>query len=89
MPYGMSSEFVVVVVLYLNGPEKDCLLCQWGGFVLYRGARGTLIQYLICKKIKAPKVEIDRNCDVLPIEYDLLIVMFFNINIMITFFFFF
>jgi hypothetical protein len=24
---------------------------------------------------------IDRNCDVLPIEYDLLIVMFVNINI--------
>jgi hypothetical protein len=27
---------------------------------------------------------IDRNCDVLPIEYDLLIVMFVNINITIT-----
>jgi hypothetical protein len=28
--------------------------------------------------------KIDRNCDVLPIEYDLLIVMFVNINITIT-----
>jgi hypothetical protein len=27
---------------------------------------------------------IDRNCDVLPIEYDQLIVMFVNINITIT-----
>ena len=43
--------------LYLNGPEVDCLLCQWGGFALYWGPRGALIQYLICKKIKAPKVE--------------------------------
>ena len=30
------------------------------------------------------KFSIDRNCDVLPIEYDLLIVMFVNINITIT-----
>jgi hypothetical protein len=44
-------------VLDLNGPEVDCLLCQWGGFVPYWGPRGTLIQYLICKKIKSPKVE--------------------------------
>ena len=29
-------------------------------------------------------IRIDRNCDVLPIEYDLLIVMFVNINITIT-----
>ena len=29
-------------------------------------------------------VNIDRNCDVLPIKYDLLIVMFVNINITIT-----
>ncbi len=44
-------------VLDLNGPEVDCLLCQWGGFVPYWGPRGALIQYLICKQIKAPKVE--------------------------------
>ncbi len=31
-----------------------------------------------------PQYHIDRNCDVLPIEYDLLIVMFVNINITIT-----
>ncbi len=37
-------------VLDLNGPEVDCLLCQWGGFVPYWGPRGALIQYLICKK---------------------------------------
>ena len=30
------------------------------------------------------RITIDRNCDVLPIEYDLLIVMFVNINITIT-----
>ncbi len=36
-------------VLDLNGPEVDCLLCQWGGFALYWGPRGALIQYLICK----------------------------------------
>ena len=29
-------------------------------------------------------MSIDRNCDVLPIEYDLLIVMLVNINITIT-----
>jgi hypothetical protein len=34
------------------------------------------------------EMNIDRNCDVLPIEYDPLIVMFVNINITITFFFF-
>ncbi len=44
-------------VLDLNGPEVDCLLCQWGGFVPYWGLRGALIQYLLCKKIKAPKIE--------------------------------
>ncbi len=44
-------------VLGLNGPEVDCLLCQWGSFVPYWGPRGALIQYLSCKKINAPKVE--------------------------------
>jgi hypothetical protein len=44
-------------VLDLNGPEVDCLLCQRGGFVPYWGPRGALIQYLICKKNIAPKVE--------------------------------
>jgi hypothetical protein len=44
-------------VLDLNGPEVDCLLCQWGGVAPYWGPRGALIQYLICKKFKAPKVE--------------------------------
>ena len=33
-------------------------------------------------------IGIDRNCNVLPIEYDLLIVMFVNINITITIIFF-
>ncbi len=32
--------------LYLNGPEVDCLLCQWGGCVPYWGPRGVLIQYI-------------------------------------------
>ncbi len=41
-------------VLDLNGPEVDCLLCQWGGFAPYWGPRGAHIQYLICKKIGAP-----------------------------------
>jgi hypothetical protein len=36
-----------------------------------------------------PYLKIDHNCDVLPIEYDLLIVMFVNINITITINFFF
>ena len=44
-------------VLDSNGPELDCLLCQWGGFVPYWGLRGTLIQYLICKNNKVPKIE--------------------------------
>jgi hypothetical protein len=60
MPYGMSSDIRVCGgcgVLGLNGPVVDCLLCQWGGFVPYWGPRGLLIQYLICIKIKAPKVE--------------------------------
>jgi hypothetical protein len=30
-------------VLDLNGPEVDCLLCQWGGFAPYWGLRGALI----------------------------------------------
>ena len=45
---------------------------------------------LDCQKTgQSAKMMIDRNCDVLPIEYDLLIVMFVNINITITIFFFF
>ncbi len=35
-------------------------------------------------KKKSWCIPIDRNCNVLPIEYDLLIVMFVNINITIT-----
>ena len=58
MPYG---DVVRVgggcSVLDLNEPEVDCLLCQWGGCAPYWGPRGMLIQYLICKKNKAPKVE--------------------------------
>ncbi len=35
--------------LWWNGPEVDCVLCQWGGFAPYWGPRGALIQYLIWK----------------------------------------
>ena len=57
MPYGN----VVRVgggcgVLDLNGPEVDCLLCQWGGCAPYWGPRGVLIQYINMQK-KTPKVE--------------------------------
>ncbi len=43
--------------LYLNGPEVDCLLCQWGGCAPYWGPRGMLIQYINMVKNKTPKVE--------------------------------
>jgi hypothetical protein len=32
--------------LYLNGPEVDCLFCQWGGCAPYWGPKGVLIQYI-------------------------------------------
>jgi hypothetical protein len=41
-------------VLDLNGPEVDCLLCQWGGFVPYWGPRGALIQYLTWRNRRLP-----------------------------------
>jgi hypothetical protein len=37
--------------LYLNGPEVDCLLCQWGGCAGARGACLVLsIQYINMQK---------------------------------------
>ncbi len=40
-----------------NGPEVDCLLCQWGVCVCI-GARGAyLFSIKFAKKYKAPKVE--------------------------------
>jgi hypothetical protein len=50
-PYQMPYGDVVSVdggcgPLYVNGPEVDCLLCQWGGCAPYWGPRGVLIQYI-------------------------------------------
>jgi hypothetical protein len=41
---------------FLQPTCSECI-CQWGGFAPYCGPRGVLIQYVICQKIKAPKVE--------------------------------